>query len=200
MKKYFCALLIIFSLTSCGWVLRKLYGVGQPRLQTPESIQQYLAKKGLPLNTLTLDSSTYSPYEHNGQVTISPPFPLNFAVYNPKGYRIYINDHCDYVLLDSIRHNTYTIDTSNSLSTLKNKLNDINGNPFQEQFTTDGKNYLYVIYWTMWSGRISTDLIKTVKHYTDSTANCKLILINCDFLKRWAWTKKYSIKIDFNYN
>lgn len=196
MRKFYWSnilfLFLLLCLSSCLLIAKKLYHVRNPKVETVLSVEKYLQKEHLPSNTLTLDSAVLSPYEHNG---IIPEFDaITVDIYNPQGYLIYIEqNHCNYRILDSVTHKrNYDIDTTKSLKKIQTSLNDINGNPLQNQLLSNGKNYTFIVYWTIWSGKLSTELINSTKQYTDSTSNYKLVLVNCDFLDRWQWIAKYN--------
>jgi len=190
-KKIFLFFVLI-SLSSCFFIAKTIYGIKSPKPETPEKIGNWLSKRHLPIDSLTLDSSVMSPYEHGGKVnfTSSP----KIEIYSPQGYFTdLMNNSCSYAYLISSKRK-YTVDSSKTLQMLTPTLNTINGKPIQP-LVPDGKNYTYVIYWSIWSGKMSSNMINEVKSYIDSTSNNKFILVNSDLLQRWNWLKDVDIKV-----
>lgn len=208
-KPLFILALVALLSSGCGvavWVLKKINGIKQPRLETPQTINAWLLKRNIQLSTLTLDSSALSPYQHKEEIigkTLTPPVLPRLEVYDRQGNLMFINTHCTWVMFDSIskirrmyagNKHLYLSDTSKDLKRLIGTLNDVEGKPLKNQISlADDSDYTYILYWAIYMGKVSENDINYVKHYTDTVAHSKFVLVNSDFMERWSWLKNYAL-------
>ncbi len=178
--------ILLLLLCRCSFFLKKLYHIKNPQLETKESIEHYIDKKIhyiLPFSNYMIDSVSLK--------TTKISIPV-LEIYNKDGYLMTTeNQNCNYSILQNALQNGKA-DSLHHISKIFSYLPLFNTLPLTSLKEINA-NYYFIVYWTKWSGKVSTNLIKEiVKFYTENSQyKLHLIFVNADYRKDWTWAKKY---------
>ncbi len=175
-------MILLFPLYRCSFVMKKMYGIKNPRLETKESIEKYINRK----YKYTLHFQHYmvdSMFLRKNKIAI----PI-LEVYNKNGKLLLTeNQKCNYNILDNAVYSN-KIDTSENIKKISLFVPLFKGDVFH----LNNSDYYFVLYWTKWSGKVSGNLIKEVYHYYEQHPSLKMsvILVNADYRREWKWAEK----------
>ena len=193
MKILFSAILILVLNSSCQHILKKIYGVKNPEIESETSIKKSAIKYGLDTaNIVTLNSKDFL-RELNGKAI------PNASIYDSKGnyieYRA-TDTSCNAGLFEFIPNlnvkNSYNKPDSTNLELELNKFLDLKGKPIDKLELAD---FYVLIYWTVWTGKLNKDHVKIWEDAASNNKNAriKVLKVNFDFQDHWDEAEKKKI-------
>ncbi len=193
MKILFSAILILVLNSSCQHILKKIYGVKNPEIESETSIKKSAIKYGLDTaNIVTLNSKDFL-RELNGKAI------PNASIYDSKGnyieYRA-TDTSCNAGLFEFIPNlnvkNSYNKPDSTNLELELNKFLDLKGKPIDKLESAD---FYVLIYWTVWTGKLNKDHVKIWEDAASNNKNAriKVLKVNLDFQDHWDEAEKKKI-------
>ena len=193
MKNIAIILFSTFLLLSCQPILKKIYGIKDPEVESEKTILKAAKKYKLDsTNILTVDSKDFL-YVLNGQ---SIP---DAAIYDKNGKYIeyrQTDTSCNAGLFQFIPSlnlsDQYNQPDSTDLKTELKKYRDLKGNELK---TIESADFYVMIYWTVWTGKLNKDHVKIWEDLAKENKNAKIkvLKVNLD-LQSW-WDKQESDKI-----
>jgi hypothetical protein len=193
MKILFSAILILVLNSSCQHMLKKIYGVKNPEIESETSIKKSAIKYGLDTaNIVTLNSKDFL-RELNGKAI------PNASIYDSKGnyieYRA-TDTSCNAGLFEFIPNlnvkNSYNKPDSTNLELELKKFLDLKGKPIDKLESAD---FYVLIYWTVWTGKLNKDHVKIWEDAANNNKNAriKVLKVNLDFQDYWDEAEKKKI-------
>lgn len=186
MKHVLIFISFVFFISGCNFLIKKAYRIRSPKLETKESIERYIGKRIKPIVSFPnymVDSMALK----SSKITI----PI-LEIYNKKGHLIITeNQKCNFSILYNAMNST-TSDTLQSINKIKSYYPLLGTSAF-EHTSQYGYDYYFLVYWTIWSGKVSTNLINAVIKFYQEHPDVKLqiFFVNADFRKEWKWAYKY---------
>jgi len=189
------AILLIF-LSGCTSVLKILYGVKKPKVESEKSILKYAAKKGLLLDNMYAFSEEDWIWAIKN-ISFAKAIP-DIMVFNKDGNLLKYREEsqCNAKAFSFISSLTkeimfnYEYDPSLKMNDLTSKLKDLKGNAVSFP-VNDSTDFYVFIFWARWLGRLNKDHVKVWEKEALQNKNCsiKVFKINMD---QQAWWKKNS--------
>ena len=179
----FAILLLVFSLTSCTFLIKKMYRVKKPKLENVESLSKYLNKNKFDTTKLILlkDIVAFKQY-----LKINSDVP-NAMFFNNMGefvdYRKSPED-CNGKVSEFIS----SIEEINKVRNEKSlKLNEIN--QLLSKSIAEQGEITIIITWVVYIGKLnkkkSFEWIKLIKEAQQKGVKINYYLLNCDILESW---------------
>lgn len=187
MKKLLFFSFAVLLLSSCKPVMKKLYGITDPKVESKASITKFARKKGL--STSNIYAYQFQPFMQNikgGSV------PEVFIFSKDKKFIPYGDETaCNASAFDFIKlldkNKTYPTTTKKDWTTITTGLTDLDGNAVTnvEDANTD---YYVFIYWTKYTGRLNKDHVREweADANNNTNANIKVLKVNMDFQEWWG--------------
>ena len=192
----FVVLLTYFVLLSgCKtFLLKKLYGVKKPRVESEKSILKYASKKGLRQdNIYTFNHNDWKWAVENIPYAKSIPDIIVFDK-NGKMLKYREESQCNAKVFPFIasltKETSFEYDSLLTFKELTSKLKDLKGN---KAFISidDSTDYYVFIFWAVWTGRLNKDHVKEWEKEAYNNDHCliKVFKVNMD-MQDW-WDKKH---------
>ena len=186
-KNKILLILTLIFLSSCNLVLKTLYGVKKPKIETEKSLKDYLKRKGINAdNIYAVNKDDY--VKIIKQIKNIP----EILVFDKNGNNIKYKEtkQCNAKAFDFIetlsKNTSFIYNDSLKLNDYLKKLKDFSGNPvkYNKKFNTDF--YLF-IFWTRYIGRLNKDHVKVWETKANNNKNAKIevIKVNLDQQKWW---------------
>ncbi len=182
-------LLILFSGTSCMPLLKLVYGVHNPRLETVKSVTEYAKRKELDDGIILIPKDSAS-FFHILTVFNKAP---DLYLFNNEGQALQytVDGACNapvFEVTERICEGIYRVnDSLESLSSLLKYLRPLSTEDsvrFQASIKKESK-YTSVITWKTYIGYLNKDHARTWLRSLNSQGNCSLntYLLNTDFIE-----------------
>lgn len=197
LKKFLPTLLLtVLLLPSCKFVMMKVYGIKNPRVENEKSIRKCARKYGLDTAALvTVNALDYRP-----TVKSLSGIP-DAAIYDSEGKYIeyrQTDTSCNAGLFGFIPglapggsyNHTGKANLSKELATLRT----LKGQPLKAGY--EGKADFYIlIYWVAYAGRLNKDHVKAWQDLAaqNTKAKIKVIEVNLDFQEHWPADERNAI-------
>jgi hypothetical protein len=188
MKKIAIILFSTFLFLSCQPILKKIYGIKDPEIESEKTILKATKKYKLDsTNILTVNSKDFL-YVLNGQ---SIP---DAAIYDKNGKYIeyrQTDTSCNAGLFQFIPSlnltDLYNQPDSSDLKSELKKYRDLKGNDLK---ILESADFYVIIYWTVWTGKLNKDHVKIWEDLAKENKNTKIkvLKVNLD-LQSW-WNKQ----------
>jgi hypothetical protein len=188
MKKIAIILFSTFLFLSCQPILKKIYGIKDPEIESEKTILKAAKKYKLDsTNILTVNSKDFL-YVLNGQ---SIP---DAAIYDKNGKYIeyrQTDTSCNAGLFQFIPSlnltDLYNQPDSSDLKSELKKYRDLKGNDLK---ILESADFYVIIYWTVWTGKLNKDHVKIWEDLAKENKNTKIkvLKVNLD-LQSW-WNKQ----------
>jgi hypothetical protein len=178
--RFLYTLTICAALASCAPIMKTLYGIGKPDVETAASIRKKALKAGLDTSGIVTVSS-----EAFLRVLRDNGIP-NAAIYNRQGRYIeyrQTDTSCNAGLFQFIpalrADGVYAMPDSLPLQKEWEHLRDLNGLPLAPPKDAD---YTVLIYWTTWAGRLNKDHVKVWEEQARANTHCtiRVVKVNLD--------------------
>ena len=188
---------VVVSVSGCTPVMKTLYGIKNPKIETRESILSYSSK--IKMDTalvVTLDTAMYL----NTFVRIGKSVP-EAELYDKRGTNITYRQKeqdCNAGLFGFLpelkKDSVYRRKDNFTLERQLASLRDLNGNKINLD-TTGAPDYYLFLYWVRWMGRLNKDHVMEWEALAKSNKNVKIkvIKVNLDF-QDW-WSDPYEQKV-----
>ena len=187
MKKREIITLLLFTmtLTSCKFIMMKIYGIKNPQIENEKAILKFAEKKQLHTdNIVTVNSSEF--------LTILKVKGIPEAdIFDNRGQYIeyrQTDTSCNAGLFKFIpdlnRDGKYNKTGKTNLQAELNKFRDLKGNKIQPLPPAD---FYVLIYWSKWTGKLNKDHVKIWEDYSyaNTNANIKVLKVDLDFQEHW---------------
>ena len=194
MKNIAIILFSTFLLLSCQPILKKIYGIKDPEIESEKTILKAAKKYKLDsTNILTVNSKDFL-YVLNGQ---SIP---DAAIYDKNGKYIeyrQTDTSCNAGLFQFIPslnlNDQYDQPDSANIKTELRKFRDLKG---IELKSLEPADFYVMIYWTVWTGKLNKDHVKIWEDLAKENKNAKIkvLKINLDMQEYWDENDKNEIK------
>jgi len=188
MKKIAIILFSTFLFLSCQPILKKIYGIKDPEIESEKTILKAAKKYKLDsTNILTVNSKDFL-YVLNGQ---SIP---DAAIYDKNGKYIeyrQTDTSCNAGLFQFIPSlnltDLYNQPDSSDLKSELKKYRDLKGNDLK---ILESADFYVIIYWAVWTGKLNKDHVKIWEDLAKENKNTKIkvLKVNLD-LQSW-WNKQ----------
>ena len=188
MKNIAIILFSTFLFLSCQPILKKIYGIKDPEIESEKTILKAAKKYKLDsTNILTVNSKDFL-YVLNGQ---SIP---DAAIYDKNGKYIeyrQTDTSCNAGLFQFIPSlnltDLYNQPDSSDLKSELKKYKDLKGNDLK---TLESADFYVIIYWAVWTGKLNKDHVKIWEDLAKENKNAKIkvLKVNLD-LQSW-WDKQ----------
>jgi len=198
-QKMFPLVIVLFILLaflpSCKtFILKSLYGIKKPKVESERSILKYASKKGLlqdNIFTLTQDDWTWAVQN----ISFAKSIP-DIMVFDKNGNLLKYREEsqCNakaFSFLSSLtKENKFEYDSLLTMKDLTTKLKDLKGN--NTSFTiNDSTDYYVFIFWAVWIGRLNKDNVKEWETDALNNKNCSIKVIKVNMDKQEWWDKKH---------
>ena len=188
-------LILLAFLPSCKtFILKSLYGIKKPKVESEISILKYASKKGLlqdNIFTLTQDDWTWAVQN----ISFAKSIP-DIMVFDKNGnllkYReeSQCNAKAFSFLLSLTKESKFEYDYLLTMKDLTTKLKDLKGN--NTSFTiNDSSDYYVFIFWAVWIGRLNKDHVKEWETDAHNNNNCSIKVVKVNMDKQEWWDKKH---------
>lgn len=185
MKKiiYFFSLVVLLG--SCQLIMKTIYGIKKPRVETKMSIQRKAHHFGL--DTTNLVSIAADQYL---SVIAGKGIP-DAAIYDAKGKYIeyrQTDTSCNAGLFDFIPNLRKDMDYAQpdtiSLTEMLTRFRDLDGNPLKP---LDPADFYILIYWNVWTGKLNKNHVKVWEQLAKENTNChiRVLKVNADVQSYW---------------
>lgn len=195
-KKLFVFLFALLLLSSCRFVMMKMYGIKNPGVENEKSIRKTALKYGLDTAALvTINAADFGPTIK--QISGIPDAALFDSAGRYIEYR-QSDTACNAGLFGFIPglspKGNYNYTDKTTLSTELKTLRTLKGQPLAEGIEGKADFYL-LIYWTAYAGRLNKDHVKVWQDLAaqNKQAKIKVIEVNLDFQEHWPEKKRDSI-------
>lgn len=193
MKKYLCLLFVVSALTGCKAILKKSYGIKNPKIETEASVKNYLKKNEISAQNLLIFKSLQSWSDARQQKLLTIPDAM---FYNAKGEFVTYkktaadcNAKIDGFIADLKELNNLPSDKARTFGDLSKLLTDYNNNTIAPEKGYDG--YVFIT-WCIYIGKLNRDkAFDWVNLLNKANANglkIKYYLVNVDFQDSWELT------------
>lgn len=185
MKKIIYFFSLIALLGSCQIIVKTIYGIKKPRIETKASIQRKAHHFGL--DTSNLVSVIADKYL---SVIAGKGIP-DAAIYDAQGKYIeyrQTDTSCNAGLFDFIpnlrKEVNYVQPDSLSLPEMLTRFRDLDGNQLKPLETAD---FYILIYWNVWTGKLNKNHVKVWEQLARKNSNCHIhvLKVNVDVQSYW---------------
>ena len=189
MKKSLIIIPVIYLLSGCQTIMMGALGIKQPLIQSNYAIQKYATKHftGYTLfrvDSLAMSSLLHQVYKPNWE----PGFrPVQFICFAPDGKIITQWASCEGNLNRTLStfppKSEFPGDSSKSFSGITENVHPIlKSSP---TLALNKTHYTYIVYWAIWTGRQSTELVDELEEYVKKNGGDKndILLVNTDIYK-----------------
>lgn len=175
----------VFFLLSCNPIMKKMYGIKDPELESEKSIKKSALKNDMDTSNIVTVYSRVYPKMLKGR---SIP---DASIYDSRGNYIEYRQSdtsCNAGLFEFIPNlnvdTKYNQPDSSNLSVELFKFRDLKGNPIKEVEKAD---FYVLIYWAVWTGKLNKNHVKVWEDLAKNNKNCrvKVIKVNLDFQEHW---------------
>lgn len=189
------SLILLAFFPSCKtFILKSLYGIKKPKVESERSILKYASKKGLLQdNIFTLNQDDWTWAVQNISFAKSIP---DIMVFDKNGnllkYReeSQCNAKAFSFLLSLTKESKFEYDSLLTMKDLTIKLKDLKGNI--ASFTiNDSTDYYVFIFWAVWIGRLNKDHVKEWETDAHNNNNCSIKVVKVNMDKQEWWDKKH---------
>lgn len=190
MKNKFLIIFPLFILVSCQPIVKKIYGIKDPDIESEKTIVKKALKYGLDTSAIVTVSSKDFLYVLKGQ-----NIP-DAAIYDKNGKYIEYrktDTSCNAGLFQFIPDlnltDNYNQPDSLPLSLELEKFRDLKGKPLAKVEPAD---FYLLIFWTVWTGKLNKDHVKVWEDLARKNRNCKIKVIkaNLDIQEHWDEKEK----------
>ena len=187
-------ILLVFLPSCKTFILKSLYGIKKPKVESERSILKYAFKKGLLQdNIFTLSQDDWTWAVQNISFAKSIP---DIMVFDKNGNLLKYREEsqCNakaFSFLSSLtKESKFEYDSLLTMKDLTTKLKDLKGN--NTSFTiNDSTDYYVFIFWAVWIGRLNKDHVKEWETDALNNKNCSIKVIKVNMDKQEWWDKKH---------
>ncbi len=185
MKNKFVLIFSLLILVSCQPIMMKLYGIKDPDIENEKTIKKKALKYELDTSNIVTVNSKEFLFVFSGK---SIP---DGAIYDRNGKYIeyrQTDTSCNAGLFQFIPtlnlSDKYNQPDSSDLKTELNKFRNLKGNTLSQ---TEPANFYFLIYWTVWTGKLNKNHVKIWEDLARDNKNCKIkvIKVNLDIQEYW---------------
>ena len=184
---FYVVIVSVLFFTSCKFVLKKYYGIRNPKVETEESLRKYLKRKGI--NSNNVYTVSYKDYKDIMKQIGGIP---EILIFDKNGRNIIYKEEgqCNAYAFNFIEELSKDIEfkynDSLRLDDYFSKLKDFEGNPVTIKKDESADFYLF-IFWTRYSGRLNKDHVKVWEEQAinNKKSKIKVIKVNLDMQKWW---------------
>jgi hypothetical protein len=178
-------IVLLTALTGCQAVMKKMYGIKNPDIESEKNILKKAAKFELDQNNIVCVNIEDFVGTLQGQ-----GIP-DCSIYDAKGKYIEYREadtSCNaglFGFIPALRLNAeYRQPDTLSLQQEFMKFRDLKGNPVNVE---EGYDFYLLIYWTVWAGRLNKDHVKVWEDLAkeNKQARIKVVKVNLDFQEHW---------------
>lgn len=192
---FIVSLILLAFLPSCKtFILKSLYGIKKPKVESERSILKYASKKGLlqdNIFTLTQDDWTWAVQN----ISFAKSIP-DIMVFDKNGNLLKYREEsqCNakaFSFLSSLtKESKFEYDSLVTMKDLTIKLKDLKGN--NTSFTiNDSTDYYVFIFWAVWIGRLNKDHVKEWETDAHNNNNCSIKVVKVNMDRQEWWNKKH---------
>lgn len=197
MKKHLLSLIVALAVAiffSCTAVMKKIYGIKKPSIESPESLKKDAL--GFGFDTTYILTSNAEKFLDNFHGKGIP----DIDVFDSEGNYIEYRDSdtsCNAGLFKFIPElNTNKIYNKTGKKKLDEELSkfvDLYGKPHQIEKDAD---FYLMVYWATWTGRLNKDHVAEWEQLVKENKNCKIkyIKVNLDMQTHWPIEEQKRIK------
>lgn len=181
---------LLFLISACSMMMKKMYGIKNPEVESKESIMKYARSVGLDTAAIvTLDTSSFLPAFKRIQTSVPEA-----EIFSKSGDNLsYKNESMDcnaglFAFIPRLRTDTvYEKKDNFSLKEQLASLRDLNGKTISPPGMDNADYYLF-IYWTRWTGKLNKDHVKKWEELASSNKNVRIRVfeVNLDFQSWWS--------------
>ncbi len=194
MKRIFLLFASLAFLCNCTFILKKMYGIKDPRVENEKSIKKKALKFGLDTsNIVTVNAKDFSQTRREyRQVPDAAIFDSNG---NYIEYR-QTDTSCNAGLFGFIPAlnitSNYNKPLKNSLTSELEKYRDLKGQKLKPVSKAD---FYILIYWVVYAGKLNKDHVKAWEDLAGENKNCtiKVIKVNLDYQQYWDEAERNEI-------
>jgi hypothetical protein len=176
-------------ISACNPIVKVLYGIKKPSVETKESTIRYIEKIGMETE------NNYALPENEYEILAAKVGIPTFYIFNADGNQIILETECGALKTEFIqdldRNKSYKTESKINMDEFTSKLVFLDGKNANYTLHTDTDFYL-IIYWAKFIGRVNKKSPaaweKTAKH--NKKANISIIKINMDFRNFWENSDK----------
>lgn len=186
----FLVIMFCMALTSCQTVMKKMYGIKNPDVESEKNILKKAGKYGLDQDNIV----TVNIEDFLGKLQ-KQGIP-DCSIYDAKGRYIEYREadtSCNaglFGVIPALRLNAeYRQPDTLTLQQEFMKFRDLKGNPVTIE---EGYDFYLLIYWTVWAGRLNKDHVKVWEDLAkeNKQARIKVVKVNLDFQESWDEAKR----------
>lgn len=195
MKTYLPFLILILLLnTGCLTVVKKIYGIKKPQIESSSSLKKSARKIGFKTSYLYTVSDSFYLTRLKG---LKLPDAM---IFDDSGRYIEYRSNdsvCNAGLFDFIpqlrKDGIYNRTSKTDLKSEFNKLRDLEGQKIE---IPNGYDFYVLVDWAVWIGRLNKDHSKVWEELALENKNCRIafIAVNMDFQKWWPETSMSKVK------
>ena len=186
-------LVTAFTFTGCNFILKKMYGIKNPDVESEKTILKFARKKQLHNdNIVTVNSNDYLAVIKGQSIPEAIVFDSNGQFIEYKQTDTSCNAGLFKFIPELNKNTKYNQPEHVNLQTELSKFRDLKGSKLEPGSAAD---FYVLIYWAVWTGKLNKDHVKVWEDlaYANKNAIIKVIKVNLDMQEYWEKTERDAI-------